>query len=262
MDPQDSIEAMLAQYFDEGEPQQPPGIYKGGEREGFVPREKGTFLPREFFPDQLYRPPPPDTAGESAENYNPMLVPKSKRIPDLPPDYQIERRPYVGPEVTMEEFDKRLNAPQQPGGFTSPPSQYNFGSAQKQIERLLDYERRYDELKQIDPKMAERFKEFGLGGPGTDSEVEYVYGPRAVGREMRGGDPLAGGFGMDREDVGRQPVYPLRRRFQESRTQGRLNAEMEAELQQEQDEREMMELEQHGIDPDEFLARQLGNQYP
>lgn len=104
MDPQDSIDALLAQYFDQGEPQNPAAIYRGGQREGFVPKEKGTFLPREFYPDFEWRPPPPDTAGDSAENYNPTLVPKSQRIPDLPPDYQLERRPYTGKEVTDEEF--------------------------------------------------------------------------------------------------------------------------------------------------------------
>jgi hypothetical protein len=163
--------------------------------------------------------------GGSSENYNPMAKPQ------LPPEYQPEVRPYRGAEIPMSQFDAvRKGDP-----------------IQQQIERLLDFERRHNELKAIDPMMAERYKSYGLEGPATDSDMEYVYGPRAVGREMRGGDPLAGSMGMDREDVGRQPNMPPNRRFRELNEMGRRNVEADAEQRAGQDELEMDEQEQRGI---------------
>jgi hypothetical protein len=160
-------------------------------------------------------------------------MPTMRKLPELPPDYQIQSQPYRGAEIPMQEFDPL-------GGGRRDPVQQRIGA-------LLDHERRYNELKAVDPRMAERFKSFGLSGPSTDGEIEWVYGPNAVAREMRGGDPLAGSMGMDQAQVGRQPVYPLDRRFRDIKKRAGQDAESEAELQQEQEEREMDEQEPRGI---------------
>jgi hypothetical protein len=178
MDPQDSIAALLAQYMGQEEPQPPAAIYRGGQREQFVPKEMFEQVPREFVPDRQYQPPPPEdpNAGSSAGNENPMLTPKSKRILSYT-RHQIERRPYVGKEIPMEEFDKHYTTSpgppsgSPPGTTHSPYSSAIHRSRSRPSSTLSGTTR----LRDIDPRMAERYRSFGLGGA-TDSDMEYVYG--------------------------------------------------------------------------------------
>jgi len=58
---------------------------------------------------------------------------------------------------------------------------------------------------------------------------------------------LAGSMGMDQAQVGRQPNMPPSRRFRELNETGRRNAEFDADTEQEQIDREMQELEEHGV---------------